>query len=286
VALASSLNSNYAQLGAANVFLTDQSVQGNLTANGNVSGNVVSATTSFNLGPNQFDSGTIGLNSSFLGFSKNSTSTGLNVLGVGVGAMSANTSGWDNTGVGYNALTMDADGSQNTGIGSGALSQTVGGCGAMPPPPPSIFLGQKFAAGRNPRVQGKGVANGNCTNPQGWGNTGVGYAAGQNNVSGIENTFVGYQAGPDSNSQGLIGATAIGANATVSQNYSVVLGQTGVTPGQLNASVGIGTAAPVSALDISVLNSGELGPTITLTNPSYAGGASSSIDFNTTPPLT
>jgi hypothetical protein len=42
----------------------------------------------------------------------------------------------------------------------------------------------------------------------------------------------------------------------------------------------------MSALDISVFASGTLGPTITLTNPSYAGGASDSIDFNTTPPLT
>jgi len=78
----------------------------------------------------------------------------------------------------------------------------------------------------------------------GTGNTGSGYQALQYNASGSNNTALGYNAGPDSNSANLTNATAIGANATVSQSNALVLGSPGV-------NVGIGTATPSNVFTIA-----------------------------------
>jgi len=286
-ALETTLNGNYAQLGAANIFSQTQTINQSLNVGGGVYANLVGSAIGYNLGGEPFDTGNYGQLSSSVGFSNSPLETGNYDLGVGYGALAADTTGAQNTAVGVDALNVDADGSQNTGVGSSALAATVGGCAAAPPPPPTFRPGQRMGPAKDARrIKGMGIIDTPCANPEGLGNTGVGVEAGQYNVSGNYNTMVGFNAGPDSASTGLTGATAIGANSTVSQNYSVVLGQTTTTAGALNATVGIGTATPMSALDISVLNSGQLGPTITLTNPSYAGGASASIDFNTTPPLT
>jgi hypothetical protein len=72
-------------------------------------------------------------------------------------------------------------------------------------------------------------------------NTALGYSAGTANTNGNSNTFIGYLA--NAGIAGLTNATAIGANAVVSQNNSLVLGATGV-------KVGIGTAAPAYTLDV------------------------------------
>lgn len=285
--LLGSLNADYAQLGNPNVFLADQTVQGNLTAFHTLSGNVVNSSTTLNIAGTPFDTGYFGQLSSFLGYANAAALTGSQVVGVGVGSLVADTSGSNNTAVGVSSLTMDQDGYDNTAVGWNSLGQLVGGCSPTPPPPPAFRPGQLPGESKAAALRRAGVkANGTCANPLGWGDTGVGYTAGFNDVTGIQNTSVGFDAGPDAASTNLIGATAIGANATVSQNYSVVLGQTTTTPGQLNASVGIGTATPMSALDVVVHSEGSLGPTLTLTNPSFAGGGQGSIDFNTTPPQT
>jgi len=65
------------------------------------------------------------------------------------------------------------------------------------------------------------------------------------NTSGSNNTFLGYQSGPGSTTQ-LTNATAIGANALVSENNALVLGGTGANA----VNVGIGTATPASTLDV------------------------------------
>jgi len=68
----------------------------------------------------------------------------------------------------------------------------------------------------------------------------LGYAAGDINTTGSSNTFVGYKA--DAASNALTNATAIGANASVAQSNSLILGN--------GADVGIGTNTPIHALDI------------------------------------
>jgi hypothetical protein len=285
-ALETTLNGAYAQLGAFNEFTQNQQMDGQLTVDQVVSANSVDSSTGFLLGSSMIATGNVGLESASLGFSISPSETGGFDLGVGYQALLADTTGTQNTGVGVGALAADVDGSDNTALGYDALSGTIGGCAPNPPPPPQFRPGQAtLADSLLPGVKGRKIhSNGVCANPIGIDNTGVGVAAGQFNTSGVGVTALGFNAGPDSGSTGLVGATAVGANSTVSENYAVVLGQTSTTPGQYNANVGIGTAAPVSALNIVVHNEGELGPTITMTNPSSAGGATDSIDFYTTVP--
>jgi hypothetical protein len=117
-------------------------------------------------------------------------------------------------------------------------------------------------------------------------NTAAGADALASVISGSSNTGVGVFAGPTGGA--FSNTTALGANAKVSQSNSLVLGQTTAgSPGATHVSVGIGTATPVSAMELAVSNTGAIGPTLTLTNPggdntsTFADGAAA-IDFNTT----
>jgi hypothetical protein len=118
-------------------------------------------------------------------------------------------------------------------------------------------------------------------------NTAIGAGALYTNVTGSNNTAIGTDSGAY-NGSGLSNTTAVGANALVSQNNSLVLGNTSSAPGAEFVNVGIGTASPISALEASVQAAGALGPVLTLTNPagdtSKAYGAAA-IDFNTQPIL-
>ncbi|HEY3382836.1 MAG TPA: tail fiber domain-containing protein [Vicinamibacterales bacterium] len=129
------------------------------------------------------------------------------------------TSGGSNTGVGYQALYTNSTGDSNTAVGYGSLLQTSVGAG----------------------------------------NTAIGTQAGALVVTGSNNTFVGYHAATDGYNSGIVNATAIGANALVTQNNSLVLGGTGANA----VSVGIGTSAPNTTLqvvgDIRVGTSGTNG---------------------------
>src|SRR5262249_46928939 len=75
-------------------------------------------------------------------------------------------------------------------------------------------------------------------------NTAMGLNALFYNATGSYNTAFGYGAGPDINSTNLTNATAIGANAVVSQSNALVLGSAGV-------NVGIGTATPSNVFTIA-----------------------------------
>jgi hypothetical protein len=120
-------------------------------------------------------------------------------------------------------------------------------------------------------------------NTSGQDNTALGYSAGAANTTGSSNTFIGYDANPGTNS--LSNATAIGANAVVSQNSSLVLGQTTAgSPGTTWANVGIGTPTPRSILEADAAVAEALGPTITLTNSAGGPNSAASLDFNTYSP--
>jgi hypothetical protein len=285
-ALETTLNSAYAQLGSFNEFTQNQQMDAGLTVDQSVTANSMYSNVGYSVGDSIIATGNVGLESASLGFSFSPSEVGGFDLGVGYQALLSDTTGQQNTAVGVGALTADQDGSDNTALGYDALSGTIGGCAPNPPPPPQFRPGQAtLADSLLPGVKGKKIhSNGTCANPIGVQNTGVGVSAGQFNTAGVAVTALGFNAGPDAASTGLVGATAVGANSTVSENYAVVLGQTTTSPGAINANVGIGTATPVSALELNVHNEGELGPTITLTNPSGAGGATDAIDFYTTIP--
>ena len=73
----------------------------------------------------------------------------------------------------------------------------------------------------------------------------IGNLSGQTNTTGGTNTALGYNSGPST--AALTNATALGANAVVSQSNTLVLGGTGANA----VSVGIGTATPNSTLQVN-----------------------------------
>ncbi|MBK8339429.1 MAG: hypothetical protein IPK99_05205 [Flavobacteriales bacterium] len=111
------------------------------------------------------------------------------------------------------------------------------------------FTNQNSFFGSNTGVANTGIGNtfigaqaGNV-NSTGGGNTFVGAATGQFNTNGTENTVLGFSANV---SNGVQKATAIGANALVTQSNSLVLGGVGANA----VNVGIGTTAPTQPLDV------------------------------------
>jgi hypothetical protein len=105
--------------------------------------------------------------------------------------------------------------------------------------------------------------------------------AGRSVDLGSGGTFVGANAVPGKSN--LLNATAIGTLAEVDQSNSLVLGAiNGVNNSIVDTSVGIGTTAPISKLDVDANVPGGLGPTVTLTNKGGSGQVS--LDFNTYPP--
>jgi hypothetical protein len=165
--------------------------------------------------------------------------------------------------------------------GSGAI--TIGGVpylSGYAPGKSNVFVGNAgnfTTTGSFTTASGFGALAGQTTGLQ---NTAVGAAALTNDTTGSGNTAVGYNAGSSLGT--LTNVTAVGANAIVSQNNSLILGNTAVgTPGAGFVNVGIGTDTPISALEASVSALGAIGPALTLSNPAGGTGAAASIDFVT-----
>jgi hypothetical protein len=144
------------------------------------------------------------------------------VIGVGAGnnIVYTPTGGFTNTILGYNAGFSLSSGILNAFIGTSAgLNDTS--------------ASETAAIGS---FAGAGITTGN-------GNTAIGYQSGLLTTTGTFNTFLGYQSGALNNvtgnfntclgalsnvgSDGLVGATAVGANATVLTSNTFQLGQAG-----------------------------------------------------------
>jgi hypothetical protein len=176
-----------------------------------------------------------------------SNSTGDRNTATGASALFANTTGTRNSAHGEEALATNVSGSYNTASGYYALYDNTGS-----------------------------------------NNTGVGYNAGSTTTSqastGSNNTFIGYLANPGVQTS-LTNATAIGANAEVTESNALVLGSVNGTNGATaSVNVGIGTTAPRSILEAQDNAPGALGPTLTLTNTGGNGGAAVALDFNSYAP--
>jgi hypothetical protein len=78
------------------------------------------------------------------------------------------------------------------------------------------------------------------------------------------------------------GVTAFGTLNVLPTPQISNVGNAGVAYAAPNMSVGIGTASPRSVVEVSVqAPPGQIGPSLTLTNPAGGQGAAASIDFNT-----
>jgi hypothetical protein len=109
------------QLSTANTFTGNQTVNGNLSATGVVSGG------SYQIGGNLFAFGSYANQNAFLGFAGNTTITGTGNTGSGVAALYSNTSGTYNTATGGKALYSNTIGTYNTANGFGALIANTSG---------------------------------------------------------------------------------------------------------------------------------------------------------------
>lgn len=153
----------------------------------------------------------------FIGSSGNSTMSGSDNTGTGVGALGVNTSGSDNTAYGTFALAFNNTGSSNTAIGYETMALT--GYGVFDT---AIGAGALFhsSGGGNTAVG----ANALTANETGYNNTALGYEAIQSEVTSIDNVAVGV-ATFENNTTG-IQNTAVGTYAF--QNMTAGSGNVGL----------------------------------------------------------
>jgi hypothetical protein len=179
----------------------------------------------------------------------------------GFNALLSNTIGERNTALGYSTSTLNVDGSSNTAVGDRSLLSNISGSQNVAVGALSMYN----STGWNNTAIGEealywnisGGANVTCgfrglfLNTTGGGNVAIGAQAGLTgtnanaNTTGTYNVFIGYNSGPGSPTQ-LTNAIAIGKNAHVSADNSMVLGGTGADL----VNVGIGTQTPSERLEI------------------------------------
>ncbi len=217
------------QLATANTFTGNQTVNGNLSATGSVTG------SGFDIGGEPIALGSYSLANSFLGFGGNTTMTGNYNAAAGTLALGENTTGSGNTATGTLALYSNTTGGVNTATGNGSLSDNT--------------------TGNYNTASGGGALQ---TNTTGSYNTASGEASGytvdSSYITGSFNTFLGFASSMTTGT--FSNATAIGSNAVVSESNALVLGSFAASPmcklnGCSNTNVGIGTSAPGHLLDVA-----------------------------------
>jgi len=221
-------------------------VVGNGLFSGDLTGNVVNATTQFNIGSERILSNP-GSDNLFAGAGAGTNNTGIENSFFGRVAGASNTVGSGNTFVGFEAGRENTTGSNNSIFGSRAAR--VFGANANFN---SIF-------GHRAGEQNKGSLNSffgtgaGFSNQGGSSNTFVGHDAGNSNSTGSFNTVLGENA--DVTVSNITNATAIGSKAQVSQSNSLVLGSiNGVNNATADSKVGIGTTAPLGRLQVVTTN--------------------------------
>ena len=247
-------------LASANTFTGNQTVNGNLSATGAITG------SAFQIGANLFAFGSSANGNSFLGFAGNTTTTGTANVAVGYQALPSNTTGSSNVAVGRFALDQNAGGNENTATGDAALFFNVNG--SFNAAYGTAALANNTSGSQNTAI-GLEALNSNATGAGntavganalsqstaslntavgdgalfalslGAGNTAVGYAAGFTDQQGTHNTYLGNNSGTSA-SVPLSNATALGANSLVSESNALILGGTAGN----SVSVGIGTPTP------------------------------------------
>ena len=183
------------QLATANTFTGNQTVNGNLSATGSVTG------SGFDIGGEPIAFGSYSLANSFLGFAGNTTMTGNYNAAVGTLALYADTTGGGNTAAGTLALYADTTGGVNTATGNGSLSANT--------------------TGNYNTASGGGSLYQNTTGSYNTaGGEASGYTVDSSNITGSFNTFLGF--GSSLTTGTLSNATAIGSNAVVSESNALV----------------------------------------------------------------
>jgi hypothetical protein len=237
----------------------------------------INSATGYDIG-NQRVLGIPGTNNLFAGVNAGSSiSSGYDNSFVGASAGGLNSSGAANSFFGYAAGYSNVSSSSNSFFGHGAGFHAIGGLNS--------YFGESAGSGSltstgtenaafgfsaGAQIAGNsnaffGARSGGSTTTGG-SNVFVGYASGQLNTTGSNNVIIGVSAGGSNtaeNNNTFIGssanggtaitnATALGANATVGQSNSLVLGSiNGLNGASADTKVGIGTRAPNARLHVA-----------------------------------
>src|SRR5579864_7625107 len=169
-------------LATANTFTGNQTVNGNLSAAGMVTG------SGFQIGSNLFAFGSTTTANVFLGFAGNGTMTGTANTATGPSALQQNTTGFSNTASGASALSANTSGNQNTAVGSNALLFNTTGYDNTAIGNMALFS-NTTAVGNT--ASGQGAL---WVNTTGYYNTASGTSALSSNTTGSNNTATGFQA--------------------------------------------------------------------------------------------
>jgi hypothetical protein len=227
---------------------TNFSISGSGTVGGTLSGNVVSATTQFNIGGSRVlavgstDNLSIGIGAG--------PSTGTQNTFVGARAGRFNSTGSENSVFGVDAGSTMTSAQHNSMFGRSAGQSTTGNNNAFF----GAFSGLVTTSGFNNAFIGTGAGTRNTTGSE---NTFVGDGAGvssfnlslSSNSIGSKNVYLGRNA---TGTFSLTNATAIGYRAFVTQSDSLVLGSVaGENAATASVNVGIGTTAPTERLHVN-----------------------------------
>lgn len=251
--------------GSFNTFVGESAGRSNATGNqnaflGNSAGrnNTIGVFNAF-LGTNAGFSNTTGNSNSFVGRNAGLNNNADNNAFFGASAGQSNTTGSGNSIFGYIAGFFNTTGDFNSFFGAVAGGNNISGA-------ENSFFGDGAGAGNatgsNNTFVGRQAGLNNTasdnsffghfagqSNSTGSGNTFLGMNAGLNNATGSNNTLLGFQV--NLGASNLTNAAAIGANALVSSNNSIVLGGiNGVNGATGSTNVGIGTTSPASRFHV------------------------------------
>ena len=219
-------SANYIQNQTAASQIGDFNISGNGTVGGTLAANIVNAAR-YDINGQKVLSVVVGADCLYVGFNAGSNGSCEGHSFVGTGTGSSNTSGFHNSYFGSFAGNANTSGANNAFFGYLAGRRNTSGAS-------NAFFGS--------------VAG--FKNTVGQNNTFIGEEADFNvfDPTGDNNTLLGFNANVNS---GVNNGTAIGANASVTQSNSLILGSiNGVNSATADTKVGIGTTTPGALLDV------------------------------------
>src|SRR5581483_6157928 len=173
---------------------------------------------------------TTGSNNSFFGDSSGAFNKGDSNSFYGTNSGQSNSTASFNTFIGFSSGVVNTTGGFNTFVGSNAGAANTTAIN-------NAFFGQGAGLKNNTGHDNTFLGNGAGINTTtGNNNVMIGSLTGSINTTGSNNTFVGVGAGPAPGNPNLFQATAIGVNAQVSTDNTIVLGtntETTQIPGKL-----------------------------------------------------
>jgi hypothetical protein len=189
--------------------------------------NVPNASTSTAMGYQALRAAAVGSQNTAIGYrAMNATNNAIQNVAVGMNAMEWNTTGSQNTAIGYGVLGANTDGLRNVAVGMSALNANTLG-------DDNVSVGYQSLSTNITGDFNVAIGSQALQNTRANSNVAVGIGAGALNTTGTSNTFLGSSANASVNN--LTNATAVGANATVSQSNTLILGN--------NVNVGIGASS-------------------------------------------